>query len=122
TGLYFYDNKVCDIAAGLKPSPRGELEITDVNRRYLEAGELDVAIMSRGDAWLDTRTHGSLLEAAHFIEPIDRPPGPKIPCIEEVAFRMGYLSAEASERLAAPLVKSGYGQYLLQVLRERMPT
>jgi len=122
TGLYFYDNKVCDIAAGLKPSARGELEITDVNRRYLEAGELDVAIMSRGYAWLDTGTHESLLEAAHFIETIERRQGLKIACIEEVAFRMGYISAEALERLAAPLVKSGYGQYLLQVLRERTPT
>jgi len=122
TGLYFYDNKVCDIAAALKPSARGELEITDVNRRYLEAGELDVAIMSRGYAWLDTGTHESLLEAAHFIETIERRQGLKIACVEEVAFRMGYISGEALERLAAPLVKSGYGQYLLQVLRERTPT
>ena len=122
TGLYFYDNKVCDIAAALKPSARGELEITDVNRKYLEAGELDVAIMSRGYAWLDTGTHESLLEAAHFIETIERRQGLKIACVEEVAFRMGYISAEALERLAAPLVKSGYGQYLLQVLRERTPT
>jgi glucose-1-phosphate thymidylyltransferase len=122
TGLYFYDDQVGDIAASLKPSARGELEITDVNRRYLETGELEVVVMSRGYAWLDTGTHESLLEAAHFIETIERRQGLKIACVEEIAFRMGYISAEALERLARPLVKSGYGQYLLQVLRERTPT
>ena len=122
TGLYFYDNKVLDIAASLKPSARGELEITDVNRKYLEAGQLEVVVMSRGYAWLDTGTHGSLLEAAHFIETIERRQGLKIACVEEIAFRMGFISAQDLERLAAPLVKSGYGQYLLQVLRERTPT
>jgi glucose-1-phosphate thymidylyltransferase len=122
TGLYFYDNQVLDIAAALKPSARGELEISDVNRKYLEAGELEVVVMSRGYAWLDTGTHESLLEAAHFIETIERRQGLKIACVEEVAFRMGFISAQELERLAAPLVKSGYGQYLLQVLRERTPT
>ncbi len=122
TGLYFYDNKVLDIAASLGPSARGELEITDVNRKYLEAGELEVVVMSRGYAWLDTGTHESLLEAAHFIETIERRQGLKIACPEEIAFRMGFISAADLERLAAPLLKSGYGQYLLQVLRERTPT
>jgi glucose-1-phosphate thymidylyltransferase len=122
TGLYFYDNKVLDIAASLKPSARGELEITDVNRKYLEAGQLEVVVMSRGYAWLDTGTHESLLEAAHFIETIERRQGLKIACVEEIAFRMGFISAAELEQLAAPLVKSGYGQYLLQVLRERTPT
>jgi len=122
TGLYFYDNKVLDIAASLKPSARGELEITDVNRKYLEAGQLEVVVMSRGYAWLDTGTHESLLEAAHFIETIERRQGLKIACVEEIVFRMGFISAAELERLAAPLVKSGYGQYLLQVLRERTPT
>jgi glucose-1-phosphate thymidylyltransferase len=122
TGLYFYDNQVLDIAASLTASARGELEITDVNRRYLEAGELEVSVMSRGYAWLDTGTHGSLLEAASFIETIERRQGLKIACVEEIAFRMGYIAAEGLERLAAPLAKSGYGEYLRQVLRERMPT
>jgi len=122
TGIYFYDDQVADIAASLKPSARGELEITDVNRRYLEAAELDVVVMSRGYAWLDTGTHESLLEAAHFIETIERRQGLKIACVEEIAYRMGYIGAAELERLAAPLVKSGYGQYLLQVLREKTPT
>jgi glucose-1-phosphate thymidylyltransferase len=122
TGLYFYDNQVLDIAASLKPSARGELEITDVNRAYLERGQLEVVVMSRGYAWLDTGTHGSLLEASHFIETIERRQGLKIACVEEIAFRMGYISAADLERLATPLAKSGYGQYLLQVLRERTPT
>jgi glucose-1-phosphate thymidylyltransferase len=122
TGLYFYDNQVLDIAASLKPSARGELEITDVNRVYLERGQLEVVVMSRGYAWLDTGTHGSLLEASHFIETIERRQGLKIACVEEIAFRMGYISAADLERLATPLAKSGYGQYLLQVLRERTPT
>ena len=122
TGLYFYDNQVLDIAASLKPSARGELEITDVNRVYLERGQLEVAVMSRGYAWLDTGTHTSLLEASHFIETIERRQGLKIACVEEIAFRMGYISAAALEALAAPLAKSGYGQYLLQVLREKTRT
>jgi glucose-1-phosphate thymidylyltransferase len=122
TGLYFYDNQVLDIAASLKPSARGELEITDVNRVYLGRGQLDVAVMSRGYAWLDTGTHASLLEASHFIETIERRQGLKIACVEEIAFRMGYISAAALEALAAPLAKSGYGQYLLQVLREKTLT
>ena len=122
TGLYFYDNQVLDIAASLKPSARGELEITDVNRVYLERGELEVAVMSRGYAWLDTGTHASLLEASHFIETIERRQGLKIACVEEIAYRMGYISATELEALAAPLAKSGYGQYLLQVLREKTLT
>ena len=111
-----------DIAASLKPSARGELEITDVNRVYLERGELEVAVMGRGYAWLDTGTHGSLLEASQFIETIERRQGLKIACVEEIAYRMGYISAADLEALAAPLVKSGYGQYLLQVLREKTLT
>jgi glucose-1-phosphate thymidylyltransferase len=122
TGLYFYDNQVLDIAASLKPSARGELEITDVNRVYLERGQLEVAVMSRGYAWLDTGTHESLLEASHFIETIERRQGLKIACVEEIAYRMGYISAADLEALAAPLAKSGYGQYLLQVLREKTLT
>jgi glucose-1-phosphate thymidylyltransferase len=122
TGLYFYDNQVLDIAASLKPSARGELEITDLNRVYLERGELEVAVMSRGYAWLDTGTHASLLEASHFIETIERRQGLKIACVEEIAYRMGYISAAELEALAAPLAKSGYGQYLLQVLREKTLT
>jgi glucose-1-phosphate thymidylyltransferase len=120
TGLYFYDARVSDIARDLKPSPRGELEITDVNRRYLEAGELAVEVMGRGTAWLDTGTHESLLEAAHFIETIERRQGLKIACPEEIAFRMGYIDAAALERLAAPMAKNSYGQYLLEVLRDRV--
>jgi glucose-1-phosphate thymidylyltransferase len=122
TGLYFYDNQVVDIAAALRPSARGELEITDVNRTYLERGALHVITMSRGYAWLDTGTHASLLEASQFIETIERRQGLKIACVEEIAFRMGFITAEDLERLAAPLAKSGYGEYLLQVLRERTPT
>jgi glucose-1-phosphate thymidylyltransferase len=122
TGLYFYDNQVLDIAASLKPSARGELEITDVNRVYLERGQLEVAVMSRGYAWLDTGTHASLLEASHFIETIERRQGLKIACVEEIAYRMGYISAADLEALAAPLAKSGYGQYLRQVLREKTLT
>ena len=120
TGLYFYDERVSDIAASLKPSPRGELEITDVNRRYLEAGDLAVEVMGRGTAWLDTGTHESLLEAAHFIETIERRQGLKIACPEEIAFRMGYIDAGQLERLADPMKKNAYGQYLLEVLRDRV--
>jgi glucose-1-phosphate thymidylyltransferase len=120
TGLYFYDSQVAQIAADLKPSPRGELEITDVNRHYLEAGQLSVEVMGRGTAWLDTGTHESLLEAAHFIETIERRQGLKIACPEEISYRMGYIDAAQLERLAAPMRKNAYGQYLLAVLTDRV--
>ena len=120
TGLYFYDNRVLDIAASLKPSARGELEITDVNRRYLEMGDLEVVTMGRGYAWLDTGTHESLLEASQFIETIERRQGLKIACPEEIAYRMGYITAAELEAQAAPLVRSRYGQYLLRVLSEKV--
>jgi glucose-1-phosphate thymidylyltransferase len=119
TGLYFYDNTVVDIAAKLKPSPRGELEITDLNRIYLEHGGLSVEIMGRGYAWLDTGTHESLLEASQFIQTIEHRQGLKIACPEEIAYRMGFVDAAQLERLAAPLLKSGYGTYLMEVLREK---
>ncbi|HTW49502.1 MAG TPA: glucose-1-phosphate thymidylyltransferase RfbA [Acidobacteriaceae bacterium] len=118
TGLYFYDDQVVEIAASLKPSARGELEITDLNRRYLEAGRLSVQIMSRGMAWLDTGTHDSLFEAGLFIQTVERRQGLKIACPEEIAYRLGYISAEQLESLAEPVKKSGYGQYLLNLLRE----
>jgi glucose-1-phosphate thymidylyltransferase len=118
TGLYFYDNDVARIASTLKPSPRGELEITDLNRRYLEAGKLNVEIMSRGMAWLDTGTHDSLLEAALFVHTIEKRQGLDIACLEEVAYRQGFINAEQLERLAQPILKSGYGQYILSLLRE----
>ncbi len=120
TGLYFYDRKVVDIAARLKPSARGELEITDVNRAYLERGELNAVGMGRGMAWLDTGTHEALLEAAHFIETIERRQGLKIACPEEIAYRMGFIQASELEALAKPLEKSGYGEYLKRVLTERL--
>jgi glucose-1-phosphate thymidylyltransferase len=120
TGLYFYDNRVVDIAAKLKPSARGELEITDVNRAYLERGELDVIPMGRGMAWLDTGTHETLLEAAHFIETIERRQGLKIACPEEIAYRMGFIDAAQLAALARPLEKSGYGEYLRRVLSDRL--
>lgn len=119
-GLYFYDNDVVNIAANLKPSPRGELEITDVNKAYLAAGKLSVEIMGRGMAWLDTGTHDSLLEASHFVQTIERRQGLKVCCPEEIAYRMGFIDAAQLERLAAPLAKSGYGQYLQDVLKERV--
>jgi glucose-1-phosphate thymidylyltransferase len=118
TGLYFYDPTVIEIAANLKPSARGELEITDVNRKYLEAGTLAVEVMGRGTAWLDTGTHESLLEAAHFIETIERRQGLKIACPEEIAYRMRYIDAQQLERLAQPMRKNAYGQYLLEVLSD----
>jgi glucose-1-phosphate thymidylyltransferase len=118
-GLYFYDNRVVDIAARLQPSARGELEITDVNRHYLERGDLNVIPMGRGFAWLDTGTHESLREASQFIEIVERRQGLKIACPEEIAFSQGYIGAEQLERLAQPLAKSSYGQYLLRVLAER---
>jgi glucose-1-phosphate thymidylyltransferase len=118
TGLYFYDNQVLDIAASLKPSARGELEITDVNRRYLEQGQLDVVTLGRGYAWLDTGTHESLLEASSFIETIERRQGLKIACPEEIAWRMGYIDAEALQRLASYMGSSTYAQYLVNLLRD----
>ena len=118
TGLYFYDNQVLDIARDLAPSARGELEITDVNRVYLEQHQLNVEQLGRGTAWLDTGTHESLLQAATFIEAIEQRQGLKISCVEEIAYRMRYIDAAALEALAAPLMKSNYGRYLLQVLEE----
>jgi glucose-1-phosphate thymidylyltransferase len=117
TGLYFYDNQVLDIAASLQPSPRGELEITDVNRAYLAQGSLRVELLGRGIAWLDTGTHESLLQASMFIEAIETRQGLKVCCPEEIAFRSGYITAEQLERLALPLAKTGYGTYLLEIAR-----
>ena len=120
TGLYFYDNRVVEIARGLKPSARGELEITDVNRRYLDDGALNVVVMGRGQAWLDTGTHDSLIDASLYVQTIEKRQGLKICCPEEIAFRMGYITAEQLQALATPLLKNGYGQYLLNVLNERV--
>ncbi|HRH15049.1 MAG TPA: glucose-1-phosphate thymidylyltransferase RfbA [Azonexus sp.] len=120
TGLYFYDNAVLDIAGELRPSPRGELEITDVNRVYLERKALSVKVMGRGHAWLDTGTHESLLDASQFIATIEKRQGLKIACPEEIAYRQGYIDAPSLERLAQPMLKNPYGQYLISLLKERV--
>ena len=117
TGLYFYDQQVCDIAADIRPSARGELEITDINQRYLQQGQLHVEIMGRGYAWLDTGTHDSLLEAASFIATLQKRQGLQVACPEEIAFRQGWINAEQLQALAHPLKKNGYGQYLLNLLK-----
>ena len=116
TGLYFYDNQVVEIARNLKPSARGELEITDVNQAYLDNGKLNVQVMGRGMAWLDTGTHDSLLDASMFIQTLEQRQGLKVMCPEEIAYRMGYIDAEQLEQLAQPLLKSGYGKYLLNII------
>lgn len=118
TGLYFYDNQVIDLAKDLKPSPRGELEITDLNRLYLEQGKLNVEIMGRGYAWLDTGTHESLLEAGQFIATLENRQGLKVACPEEIAFRQKWIDAEQVRKLAKPLSKNGYGKYLMQIVKE----
>lgn len=119
-GLYFYDNDVVDIAKNIKPSPRGEFEITDVNKEYLRRGKLKVGVLSRGTAWLDTGTFTSLMQAGQFVQVIEERQGLKIGCVEEIAFRMGFITAEELRNVAEPLVKSGYGQYLLRMIREKV--
>ncbi len=120
TGLYFYDSQVCDIAANIRPSPRGELEITDINARYLEQGQLSVEIMGRGYAWLDTGTHDSLLEASQFIATLEKRQGLKVACPEEIAFRSGWITTSELEALAQPMLKNGYGQYLMQIVKAQV--
>jgi glucose-1-phosphate thymidylyltransferase len=120
TGLYFYDEQVCDIAAAIQPSARGELEITDVNAAYLRQGQLEVEIMGRGYAWLDTGTHDSLMDAGQFIATLEKRQGLKVACPEEIAFRSGWIEAAQLEALAQPMLKNGYGQYLLKVLNDRV--
>lgn len=119
TGLYFYDNTVVEKAKKVKPSPRGELEITDLNKMYLDEGTLNVKLLGRGMAWLDTGTHQSLLSASNFVESIEERQGLKIACLEEIAYRKGYISRDQVEELAKPLAKNGYGQYLLKIIKER---
>ena len=120
TGLYYYDNRVVDFAKAVKPSPRGELEITDLNNLYLQDGSLKVELMGRGSAWLDTGTLDSLLDAANFVAAIEKRQGLKVCCPEEVAFRMGYIDAAQVEKLARPLIKSGYGEYLMKIISGRV--
>ncbi|WP_461486551.1 sugar nucleotidyltransferase, partial [Pedobacter sp.] len=116
-GLYFYDNDVVEIAKSIKPSPRGEYEITDINKVYLESGRLKVGVLSRGTAWLDTGTFASLMQAGQFVQIIEERQGLKIGCIEEIAYRMGYITADQLREIAKPLVKSGYGEYLLKIVK-----
>jgi len=120
-GLYFYDNRVIDIAKNLKPSARGEIEITDVNKEYLRRGELNIQLMGRGHAWLDTGTHDSMHEASTFVKIIEERQGLKIACIEEIAYEMGYINEGQLRKLAEPLMKSGYGKYLVDILEKKMP-
>jgi len=120
TGLYFYDEQVCDIAANIRPSARGELEITDVNARYLQQNQLAVEIMGRGYAWLDTGTHDSLLEASQFIATLEKRQGLKVACPEEIAYRAGWVNREQLEEMARPMIKNGYGQYLMQIVNSQV--
>ena len=117
-GIYFYDNRVIDIAKNIKPSPRGELEITDINKKYLQEGRLKVSVLNRGTAWLDTGTFTSLMQASEFVRVIEERQGLKIGCIEEVAFRMGFIDKSQLQKLAEPLVKSGYGEYLMRIIKQ----